>query len=134
MGVACAVSLLRRAAREGVLLGSTGDRTQAVYRPPPPDLASELRASKNAVQPLLLPTLSRDWPLEWRELLDERIEIDRKVYNLTHEAAAFVSEAWFRLAHARIVANSPPPGEPWADLVLDDLLLATEKDHRTEEE
>lgn len=128
------LDLVRRAARAGVLLGAAGDRLQAVNRAPSQSLAAELRRNKIALLPLLLPTNPQDWPVDWRDLLAQRVVVDQEVYELTCEAAAFVSEGWIRLAHARLAANSPPLGEPWADLALDDLMLAAMKDHRTREE
>ena len=105
-------------------------RTLARGRTAPGWLRQKLEAHRREIGPLLLPPSLDAWPTEWRELLDERIEVDREVYDLTHETAAFVSEAWIRLAHARYIANSPPPGQPWADLVLDDLVAVVLEDHQ----
>jgi hypothetical protein len=100
-------------------------------RPAPGWLRQKLEEHRREIEPLLLPPPLDAWPPEWCELLDQRIEIDREVYDLTHEAAAFVSEAWIRLAHARLAANSPPPGQPWADLALEDLVAVVLEDHQS---
>ena len=124
------LDVMLKSAKVGVILAGADKRIMARGRPAPSWLKSALVTHQSEIRPLLLPTNPKDWPPEWRELLDERIEIDRKVYDLTHEAASFVSEAWFRLAHARLVANSPPPGEPWADLALDDVVAVVLEDHQ----
>ena len=125
-----AAEIVMAAARVGILLAH--DRGRVWAQPnPPAQMAAEIGTHRADLLPLLLPASCADWPKQWRDLFEERRDLDQRHYDLTPEAAGFVAEGWVRLAYARWVAGHPPAGGPWADLAVDDLLLVV-SDSRAE--